>query len=211
MYKIFINDKPLVIHHKDIPIELKKGILIDSKEKKAIQKGIETLTQTNAKIVYLQSKSPVKTFEKFQEKFKIKKAAGGLVINNFNQFLAIKRLGKWDLPKGKAEKKESMPQTALREVEEECGIMDLKIKQFLDKTYHTYPNRYKNNEPTLKETHWFLMTSNFKGKLIPQLEEDITAVKWFNKKELPVFFENTYETLKDFFNTNEFKLRRLLK
>jgi len=44
-----------------------------------------------------------------------------------NEILFIFRNGKWDLPKGKAEAKETINQTAIREVEEETGITGLSI------------------------------------------------------------------------------------
>src|SRR5690606_32482099 len=54
--------------------------------------------------------------EYLRAKFKIVKAAGGLVRKK-EKFLMIYRLKKWDLPKGKREKNESYKQTAVREVE----------------------------------------------------------------------------------------------
>jgi len=41
--------------------------------------------------------------------------------------LFIYRFNKWDLPKGKLDNGESVSECAIREVEEECGIANLKI------------------------------------------------------------------------------------
>ena len=49
------------------------------------------------------------------------KAAGGVVENHKNEILMMKRLGHWDLPKGKADPGENSATTAQREVEEECA------------------------------------------------------------------------------------------
>ena len=49
-------------------------------------------------------------------------AAGGLVTNENNELLMIFRRGKWDLPKGKLDKGETIEECAIREVEEETGI-----------------------------------------------------------------------------------------
>jgi hypothetical protein len=46
-------------------------------------------------------------FKTFRQCFNNIHAAGGLVINDRNEILLIKRRGKWDLPKGKAEPGES--------------------------------------------------------------------------------------------------------
>ena len=62
----------------------------------------------------------------FKEFFKIIYAAGGLVENKNEEYLFIHRLDKWDLPKGKVEKDENYDEAAIREVEEECGIINPK-------------------------------------------------------------------------------------
>src|ERR1043166_3932939 len=75
------------------------------------------------------------TFTSF---FKVIEAAGGLVKNNKGEYLFIFRKGKWDLPKGKIDKGESVSAAAIREVEEECGVKKLSIRKELPPTYHTY-------------------------------------------------------------------------
>ena len=59
--------------------------------------------------------------------FPLVQAAGGLVENKNKQFLFIYRNNKWDLPKGKIEKKEKISNAAMREVMEETGVKNLKI------------------------------------------------------------------------------------
>ncbi|MGZ3822721.1 MAG: NUDIX domain-containing protein, partial [Mucilaginibacter sp.] len=65
-------------------------------------------------------------------------AAGGMVENKKGEYLFIYRNDKWDLPKGKIEKGEGKREGAIREVEEECGIMVSGIGKRICKTYHTY-------------------------------------------------------------------------
>ena len=98
----------------------------------------------------------------------------------YDETLFIYRRNKWDLPKGKNDKGETIDQTALREVKEETGITDLKIIDFRTITYHIFK---KNNEYCLKETTWYNMVSNFDGEFIPELKEDITKVVWKNEKK----------------------------
>src|SRR3954469_24811116 len=60
-------------------------------------------------------------FSEFKKHFVYIEAAGGFIEKN-DEFLAIHRHGRWDLPKGKLEKNESYEEGAIRECEEECGI-----------------------------------------------------------------------------------------
>ncbi|MDB4195885.1 NUDIX domain-containing protein, partial [Flavobacteriales bacterium] len=62
-----------------------------------------------------------------EKRFRIVEAGGGLVVNEKDEVLFIFRKGKWDIPKGKLEKREKIKHGAIREVEEECGITDPKI------------------------------------------------------------------------------------
>jgi ADP-ribose pyrophosphatase YjhB (NUDIX family) len=121
-------------------------------------------------------------------------AAGGIVRNAEEKYLFINRLGIWDLPKGKLHKKETVQEGALREVTEETGITSLTITRQLPSTFHIYTDR-KGNE-VLKETYWFEMWCNEDQKLIPQLEEEITEVKWFATDELNIPVQKTYASLR---------------
>ncbi|NOZ47499.1 MAG: NUDIX domain-containing protein [Chlorobi bacterium] len=118
----------------------------------------------------------------------------GLVFNKKGQFLSIKRFGKWDLPKGKIEKNETIENAAKREVKEECGIENITIKNSLISTYHTY---VKNEVNYLKKTHWFTMYNDEDVELIPQAEEGITFAKWFDVNDFHVITENTYLSIID--------------
>ena len=132
-------------------------------------------------------------WKKFKKKFKLIKSGGGLVLNQKKEILFIYRAKKWDLPKGKIEKGEKIRDAAIREVEEECGISDLKIIKPLLKTYHIF---YSEKEQRLKQTHWYLMHSTYKGKLKPQLEEGITKVEFKNEAETQLALQNTYANIR---------------
>jgi 8-oxo-dGTP pyrophosphatase MutT (NUDIX family) len=105
------------------------------------------------------------------------------------------------LPKGKLEKNESIESCALREIEEECQIDDLKIIKPLSKTHHCYQHKGKW---ILKISHWFLISCGDFSRIKPQAEEGITAIKWFSKEQFPIVYENTYasvtDLLKNYFN-----------
>lgn len=110
-------------------------------------------------------------------------AAGGFVTRRSGagtEVLLIFRRGMWDVPKGKAKKKESVRQCALREVQEELGIDAIHLGQPLGATVYGYDlyNRRGQLTHVIKTTHWFQMTTS-EEKFRPQLEEGITDVAWF--------------------------------
>lgn len=103
-------------------------------------------------------------------------AAGGVVVDDGGHVLWIQRNGKWDLPKGKLESGESLEDAAVREVQEETGITDLRITGEAFTTFHTYE---VEGIVHLKTTFWYPM--RHRGNLtvgIPQAVEGITAVTW---------------------------------
>lgn len=119
-------------------------------------------------------------------------AAGGLVSMR-EKYLFIYRNGFWDLPKGHWEQGESIEQTALREVKEECGLNDLVLGIKIGETYHTY---FMNGRWEVKQTHWYNMTSKTQT-LVPQTEEGITKAVWIDKKHINEVIEKCYPSLKD--------------
>jgi 8-oxo-dGTP pyrophosphatase MutT (NUDIX family) len=121
-------------------------------------------------------------------------AAGGLVENEKGDYLFIYRNDKWDLPKGKIEKDEKTKVAAVREVEEECGIIVSKLGEKICKTYHTYISR---GEVVLKKTHWYAMKYKGNDKLKPQIEEGITDVRWFRKGHIDAILQNTFPSILD--------------
>jgi len=137
-----------------------------------------------------------KLLNDFKSYFKYIEAAGGLVINPENKLLIITRHDIPDLPKGKAEESETPEITALREVEEECGISDLQIVQTLEPSYHIYIHKDKK---VLKKTHWFEMSYSGNETPVPQTVEGISEVKWCDKPEVKSLTDKTYRNLKTHF------------
>jgi ADP-ribose pyrophosphatase len=124
-------------------------------------------------------------------KFKVIKAAGGLVRKK-DKVLMIYRMKKWDLPKGKRESGESNSETALREVEEECGVK-VKLGKKICTTWHTYTMN-KNN--MLKKTRWYTMDLTDESKIKPSTEEDIEELRWMTQKEVYHALENSYRSIR---------------
>src|SRR5690606_23008426 len=121
IYKIYMNESALILTHFDENYS-NKGQIIDNQSfdlKKLFQQVVENNLEDN---FILQTKDTNAFFKQIKASVNVIKAAGGLVENSKSEYLFIKRLGKWDLPKGKVEEGEKMKEAAVREVEEECGI-----------------------------------------------------------------------------------------
>ncbi len=121
-------------------------------------------------------------------------AAGGIVETPDHQVLFIFRLGCWDLPKGKVEPDENLPNAAQREIEEETGISDLSNMGELCRTWHTYFHKGKD---VLKETVWYRFTTLKAWPTIPQTEEDITEAVWKTPQQWQEVEDNTYPSIID--------------
>lgn len=194
--KIYFNNKFILFEDAQTQApsnqHLKTFQKPDDKElKKVFFDFIESADKDHLKIV---TENFTETFKYLKTLFYYIEAAGGC-IEKEKKYLFIHRFGKWDLPKGKLEKNETIEVAAVRECEEECAVKDLKIIRSLPSTYHIYA--YKDGY-ALKQTHWFLMQTDYTGKLNPQLEESIDEVKWFTKEEIQnTVFTNTYLTIKD--------------
>jgi ADP-ribose pyrophosphatase YjhB (NUDIX family) len=128
----------------------------------------------------------------FLKEFEVIEAAGGVILNSSEDILFILRNGKWDLPKGKIEKNETISEAAMREVKEECGISNVNLGEFIATTYHIY---YENDQRVLKISHWYKMICN-SNRFKPQLEEGITQVVWKNKDEVNLAIQNSYPNIK---------------
>lgn len=150
------------------------------------------LSPGNSKSLLIRTTEIDKAFESVKTHFKYIVAAGGL-IQKKDQYLFIKRLGKWDLPKGKLDKGETIEHAAIRECEEECAVEGLKILKPIPDTYHIYEHK---KGYALKTSHWFHMETTSEKELKPQTEENIEEVKWLRIDEIKtVVLQNTYITI----------------
>ena len=191
MYKVFVNDKPIILTTEVSKETDFKNYLLKTVK---IAKVIRELNKSSIKEVRLIGKNEDKLLKKFSKKLPNVIAGGGKVINDEGEILFIFRNGKWDLPKGKIDGKETIEAAALREVEEETGVKKLKIVKPLETTYHIFK---RNGRHRLKITYWFEMRSNYKGKLIPEEIEGITKVEWLNAEQAQKALENSYANIRE--------------
>ena len=190
MYKVFVNDKPLFLTNQIVKETDFQLFLLESID---IEQLIIKLYNNKIQKAYLYYPDEKEIMTKLKEKIPVCKAGGGLVYNQKNEVLFIFRNGKWDLPKGGTEKGEEIQFTAMREVTEETGVNKLVVHDKLQKTYHIFK---RNGVYKLKITHWFKMSTTFKGTPIGQLEEGIEKVAWLNSEQIPEALKNSYENIK---------------
>ncbi len=202
--KIYFDDKPLFlcdtvdeiiepyIHHDD-------AIFIDELDIHTIKTIIHEMQEPEVHAGVFFHPDLNKLKKAFWKKFTIIKAAGGLVLNENNELLMIFRRGKWDLPKGKLDQGETLEQCAVREVEEETGLSQIKLISPLLTTYHTY---HEGSGFILKESYWYNMKVEGKQLLQPQTEEDILEARWIKTKEaeklFPECFPSVVDVIKEF-------------
>ncbi len=193
-YEVYIEGKPLVIAdaapgdvlHKqwlalrvDGPGEMERAI--------ALLHGPEPLQG-----VLLFPAPGLDIWSMFKESYVFVQAAGGVVLDERGRLLAIRRLGKWDLPKGKVDPGEGIEAAAVREVQEECGIASLELVGPIAVTWHTYERKGKQY---LKRTDWFRMKASSAQPLTPETEENIEEVRWVGREEAGMLKEDTYASL----------------
>jgi 8-oxo-dGTP pyrophosphatase MutT (NUDIX family) len=191
-YRIYINEKVILLTESE-PNKAQNYKQIDAEafELKILYTWILNHKSKLFYVICNDAKAFLKTVTK---NVLLIKAAGGLVKNEYNEYLFIYRNGKWDIPKGKIEKQEGIKDAAVREVQEECGIKVSRLQERICKTYHSYI--YKG-DVVLKKTYWFNMRCKGQNNLKPQKEEGITDVRWFKKEDINPIVENTFPSIMD--------------
>ena len=213
MKRIFINDIPVLFKNLDnsklkvenydtlidgssgiIHTKLRARVLIYDALPDSIDSLLKIMTEKKLKKTYSVTftlKNKKEVIKYLKEKFKVIKAAGGIVQNKDNKILFIYRLGKWDLPKGKKDKGEKIKDCAVREVEEETNTKVKIIKKNCT-TWHTY-TRYKKF--ILKKTVWYKMKCIDDSKMKGQKKEKIEKVRWMENKIINEILINSYKSL----------------
>ena len=213
MKTIFVNDIPISFKklnnlkfrkedfdtHIDgssgiVPLKLFSRVLIYDSTIDTIADLLKKMTNKKFKKIYsitVTLKDYKNVLTELKKMFKVIKAGGGVVKNDDGKILFIYRLKKWDLPKGKKEKGESIRECAKREVEEETKVK-VECFQKITSTWHTYTKKKKF---ILKKTSWFVMKSLDDSKMKPQKKEKIEKVEWMKEGVIKEILLNSYRTL----------------
>ncbi|MEO9257469.1 MAG: NUDIX domain-containing protein [Crocinitomicaceae bacterium] len=202
MYKVFIENRPIIFLTQQDLTTLhndSKAIVVHSL--KELFERIPTITEALAPIFCVDEK-PKKLRKKLFLNYKIIPAAGGIVQSGDN-FLFIKRLGFWDIPKGKIDEGEKTKVAAVREIEEECGIKGPIIHKKLIKTFHTYTYKGKKS---IKKTTWYHLFYDGNLDTKPQLEEDITEARWFKQSDFEMLKKESFASIKEVIEAFELSL-----
>lgn len=146
--------------------------------------------------IYIPDEDPDEAYRKVCGEFKEVNAAGGLVSNRRGDVLLIRRNDLWDLPKGHQEEGEDISVTALREVMEETGVEELRLRDLICITDHCY---IRDGIWHLKHTWWYDMLYDIPTELVPQREEDISKAAWVARSSLPPFLKETYPSIVEVF------------
>ncbi|MBF6611065.1 MAG: NUDIX domain-containing protein [Chryseobacterium sp.] len=191
MYKVFVNEKKLTL--SKYPEDIEKKLRYEGFA--TLEIAVDLLQNTSCPELNVYSENLAELWEDFTHLFTVVESAGGIVSNQNNEILFISRLGRWDLPKGKIEKGESLEQAAVREVQEETGLEELILEDFINNTFHIYTER--NGDRILKITYWFKMSYVGNKQPVPQTEEGITAVDWkSNPRIQQEVFPSTFHNIK---------------
>ena len=191
MYKVFFNQKPLILTDKIHYISDTEPLLFIKYS--SVTQIIKALKSSKNSKVFLYHKDMDKLWKGFKKKFPIVEAAGGLVKRTDNKLLFIFRNNKWDLPKGGVEKKELIIDAAKREVTEETGVADIIVEKKISETYHIFK---KGKRFRLKKTYWFKMSTTYMGKTNPQTEEGIEKTKWVSNKNIQDILNDAFENIR---------------
>ena len=191
MYKVFFNQKPLILTNEIQDFSDNEPLLFIKYT--SVAQIIKALKSSKNRKVFLYHKDIDKLWKSFKKKFPTVEAAGGLVERTDNKLLFIFRNNKWDLPKGGVEKKELIIEAAQREVTEETGVSDLIVQKQLSETFHIFK---KGKRFRLKKTYWFKMSTKYMGETIPQTEEGIKKIEWVSKEKIDEILNDAFENIR---------------
>lgn len=137
---------------------------------------------------------PIKRFRKYISKRRhpaiqeiVREVSSGGVVFRRNKKSGVEILmikdskDRWSLPKGQVKGKETLKETAEREIKEETGLTKMEVMNWLGKVQFRYRRK---NSLVLKTMHVYLVKAEGDTNKIQTENVDwITNVKWFPTNE----------------------------
>ena len=190
MYKVFFDQKQILLTEKKASLDSNESsYFLFHSDAELITILMRFVKQENSQVLNIYGASTDILFESMKSVLSFRDAAGGIVRNENNHILLIRRNNLWDLPKGHMEAGEQPQETAVRETMEETGVCGLFNMNYYANTYHLY---FIDSELTLKRSRWYSMNASGVQHLQPQYNEGITETKWADPRDLPHLYKNTY-------------------
>jgi 8-oxo-dGTP pyrophosphatase MutT (NUDIX family) len=194
MNKIYINDTGVFLSQQ----RGKSGFQVhfdELRKEPPAQFIIKAGNGLAGKEITIWGAEPEDVFSYLSDHLSVLVAAGGVVQNPLDEVLFIFRKNSWDFPKGKPENEDDMSKTAIRGVEEECGISGLGIVSALPSTYHIYT--CDNGSFILKKCFWYHMRSSNWQTMKLQTEEEITDAAWIRIPFPEQILINAFPSIRD--------------
>ena len=194
MIKVFLGNKSVLISSVEVKSDPRntKKIVFESAE--VLHREYKHFSRSSSIKCLIISGDERTVWPVFRSLFAYIEASGGVVRNGEGELLMIYRNRHWDLPKGRMEKGEMPDQTALREVEEECGVNQLEIGKELMSTHHVF---FQDKHEWIKRTYWYEMTCRDTSKPRPQAEEGILKAEWMKGSEVRKVWNKIYPSLQE--------------
>ena len=198
MHKIYFEKRCIVIcTPNDTALSDPNAVEFHVGDSSDVRRLVELVETSDTLLrVFIPTPDPEAEYRRVCSTFKEVNAAGGLVSNRRGDYLLISRNGLWDLPKGHQEAGEDIRTTAVREVQEETGVLQLELRDLICITDHCYR---RGGIWHLKHTWWYDMLYTDPVDLTPQREEDIAKAAWVARSSLSPYLKNTYPSIAEVF------------
>lgn len=194
MYKVFIDNSIIEFLDSSEELPLRRYDFVYNSLENDLTKLLDQFdfSESNYCLLVVYEDFELALNQVFQN-YEFMDAAGGIVKSKL-RYLFIERHGMWDIPKGKLDAHEQPWEAAIREIEEECGILGPTIDHLIGITFHTYSYM---GRLTIKKNWWYALNYTGSMEVTPQEEESITQAIWIEKNEWKIIRENTYDSIRE--------------
>lgn len=200
MYKVFSNGRKISFTNQVIEnLNKSNGFFYRYVDKEELNRIIDFFeTVYSIKDLFLIHDDPETLFNDFLSLFDITKSVGGLITNDYDEVLLVKRWHKWDLPKAEFDESKDIAKNIIDSLNAECGLYNLRIEEILDSTYYMFN---LNNERILKKVSWCKIHQT--GPDINSSDENSDfKTKWVSIKDLHEYLPNAFDQVAEVINSS---------